>query len=222
MFPEDLQPDETGLVGWGGDLSRATLLEAYSKGIFPWSGDPPIPWYSPDPRLVLFPSDFHASRTLRRVLRRGELEVRYDTAFREVMQTCAAMPRPGQEGTWITDAMIDAYCLLASQWIAHSVEVWSGDELVGGLYGVTLGRAFFGESMFSHIPNGSKLALWHLCRNLVKRRFHLVDCQQVTRHLISLGARAIPRREFQYRLQRALIHSSHHYRWTPWSALPTP
>lgn len=217
-FPDDLKPDSTGLVGVGADLEPETLIEAYAKGIFPWSGDDPIPWYSPDPRLVLFPDHFRASRSLKKLARQGKLEVRFDRDFPEVMRGCAEIPRPGQDGTWINDRMIDAYTELHRRGVAHCVSVYqpeSGD-LVGGLYGLTLGRFFFGESMFSRASNSSKLALFALCENLVARDFELVDCQQVTPHLMSLGAVPIMRREFLARLRRTLHFPSLHVDWGDW------
>ncbi len=220
VFPEDLRPDESGLVGWGADLSEATLVEAYSKGIFPWSGDPPIPWYSPDPRLVLFPEEFRASRSLKKLARKGVYRLTFDQSFRAVMTACAEVERPGQGGTWITGDLIDAYCRLHARRIAHSIEVWEGDTLVGGLYGLTLGLGFFGESMFAHRPNVSKLALMALCRELTTRQFHFIDCQQNTDHLRSLGASPISRSEYEYRLRRALRHEPHHYQWSSWGVQP--
>ncbi len=217
VFPLDLRPDETGLVGWGADLSEATLIEAYSKGIFPWSGEPPIPWYSPDPRLVLAPAGFRASRSLRKLARQDRFTVTFDTEFRGVMTGCAETPRPGQDGTWITGGMIDAYERLHHRHIAHSVEVRDDEgALVGGLYGLTLGAAFFGESMFARASNTSKLALMTLCAHLVDRGFHFVDCQQNTAHMRSLGAHPIPRRVYERRLRQALRHDSHHYDWSDW------
>ena len=203
MFPprEQVRPRPDGLVGLGGDLRQRTLLEAYRKGIFPWDGKQPIPWYSPDPRMVLFPTAFHASRSLRKLRRQGHLTVREDSQFVDVMQACAATPRPGQKGSWITPSMVRAYSGLHQRGIAHSIEVYSQDELVGGLYGLALGGIFFGESMFHTRRDASKLALWHLCERLAAWDFVLIDCQQQTPHLARMGARPIPRAEFLLHLE---------------------
>lgn len=213
VFPDDLEPNAHGLVALGGELSVPILLEAYSKGIFPWTGEHPIPWYSPDPRLILEPSAFRASRSLRKLARSDRFEVRFDTDFEGVVRACANMPRPGQDGTWITPNMIRAYTALHRLHLAHSVEVFEDGELVGGLYGVSLGRAFFGESMFSRVSNTSKLALYRLCQWLEARDFHLIDCQQETPHLESLGAVAISRSEYLERLRVALREPTLQHRW---------
>jgi leucyl/phenylalanyl-tRNA--protein transferase len=197
--------EPNGLLAAGADLSPARLVEAYRNGIFPWFGEgEPILWWSPDPRMVLFPAELKVSRSLGKALRRDGLEVRADTAFREVMAACAA-PRRGQDGTWITEGMVDAYVALHAQGVAHSIETWRGGELVGGLYGLALGRAFYGESMFSRATDASKVALVALVRQLEAWNFGLVDCQMNTRHLASLGAREIPRAEFTRRLGE-LVH----------------
>ncbi|MDD4913169.1 MAG: leucyl/phenylalanyl-tRNA--protein transferase [Sideroxydans sp.] len=186
-----------GLVAAGGDLSPSRLIEAYRHGIFPWFGaDDPILWWSPDPRMVLFPSEIHLSTSFRKTLKKKHYEVRTDSAFKQVMQACAA-PRKGQEGTWITTIMIEAYCELHRRGLAHSVEVWSSQgELIGGLYGVAIGKIFFGESMFSRQADGSKIAFAHLAKQLERWNFGLIDCQMHTTHLASLGAREIPRATF--------------------------
>ena len=189
-----------GLLAAGSDLAPQTLLAAYRQGIFPWySPGQPILWWSPDPRMVLFPAELKVSRSLRRRLARQDYEIRWDTAFREVMEACAA-PRPGQDGTWINTAMIEAYGRLFELGHAHSVETWMAGELVGGLYGVSIGCAFFGESMFSRKSDASKLALAHLVRRLEAAGVGLIDCQMSTPHLAGLGAREIPRAEFTRRL----------------------
>lgn len=192
-----------GLLAAGGDLSPARLLEAYRHGIFPWfSHGEPILWWSPDPRMVLFPQEFRISHSLRKTLRKGAYEVRADTAFEAVMRECSA-PREGPGGgTWIVEEMIEAYCELHRLGHAHSVEVWMDGELAGGLYGVALGRMFWGESMFSRRSDGSKIALAHLAAQLGKWDFGLIDCQMHTPHLASLGARAIRREEFVAQVQR--------------------
>jgi len=191
-----------GLLAAGADLSPDRLLDAYARGIFPWSSeDEPLLWWSPDPRMVLWLSELHISRSLRRRIRSGAYRVTLDRAFRDVMAGCAD-PRPDQDGTWITPWMLDAYVRLADLGHAHSVEVWAGTTLVGGLYGVALGRMFFGESMFSRQPDTSKVALVTLVRQLERWGFELVDCQMSTAHLASLGAREIPRAEFLRHVER--------------------
>ena len=190
-----------GLLAAGGDLSSARLLEAYRHGIFPWFGEgEPILWWSPDPRMVLFPHEFKVSNSLRKTLRNGRHEVRFDSNFEQVMRACAA-PREGASGTWIVEEMIAAYCELHRLGYAHSVETWMDGELVGGLYGMALGRIFYGESMFSRRSNASKIALAHLSAQLKRWNFGMIDCQMNTPHLASLGAREIPRKEFIARLQ---------------------
>jgi leucyl/phenylalanyl-tRNA--protein transferase len=194
-----------GLLAAGGDLSPERLLGAYRHGIFPWfNEDDPILWWSPDPRMVLFPAEFKISRTLRKTLRNGNYEVRTDTAFEQVMRACAA-PRNGQAGTWILEDMIAAYCELHRMGYAHSVETWMDGELVGGLYGMAIGSMFYGESMFCRRTDASKIAIAHLARQLERHGFGMIDCQMNTPHLASLGAREIPRDEFIERL-RELIH----------------
>jgi leucyl/phenylalanyl-tRNA--protein transferase len=203
--PERALAEPNGLLAVGGDLSLARLLEAYRQGIFPWFGrGEPILWWSPDPRMVLLPEAFRLSRSLARRLRRGDFQVRADTAFERVMQACAE-PRPGQPGTWIGTEMRVAYGELHRLGHAHSVETWRGDELVGGLYGVAIGRAFYGESMFSRASDASKVALAQLVAQLRRWGFGLIDCQMETAHLASLGARPIPRAEFGRRLAE-LVH----------------
>lgn len=193
--------EPNGLLAAGGDLSPARLLDAYAHGIFPWfNDDDPVLWWSPDPRMVLFPVELHISRSLRRVIRSGEFSMTFDRAFDAVMEGCAA-PRPNQDGTWITDDMMAAYERLASLGYAHSVEAWVGGELVGGLYGVALGRVFYGESMFSRRTNASKVALAYMTRQLERWKFVVIDCQMATGHLASLGAREIPRDDFVRRVR---------------------
>ncbi|MGH8630888.1 MAG: leucyl/phenylalanyl-tRNA--protein transferase [Burkholderiales bacterium] len=192
--------EPNGLLAAGGDLSIQRLLEAYRGGIFPWfsEGDP-ILWWSPDPRMVLFPSELKISRSLARTLRRQRFRVTADHAFAEVIEACRA-PRPGQGATWITPEMSAAYRRLHQAGHAHSVEAWLDDELAGGLYGVALGHAFFGESMFARVADASKVAFVALVRQLALWRFGLIDCQMKTPHLASLGAREIPREDFARRL----------------------
>lgn len=194
--------DPDGLLAAGGDLSATRLLDAYAKGIFPWFGDDdPVLWWSPDPRMVLRLADLHVSRSLRRTIRSDRYTVTFDAAFPRVMAACAE-PRDTEGGTWITAGMAEAYARLAALGYAHSVEVWSEGELAGGLYGVALGRMFFGESMFSRRPDASKVAIVYLVRQLERWGFELVDCQMSTAHLASLGAREIRRAEFLRHVER--------------------
>ncbi|MEI7842108.1 MAG: leucyl/phenylalanyl-tRNA--protein transferase [Gallionellaceae bacterium] len=213
-FPSlrDALTEPNGLLAAGGDLSSARLLDAYRQGIFPWfnEGDPVL-WWSPDPRMVLFPSEFKLSDSLRKTIRKGQFEIRFDTSFEQVMRACAA-PREDQAGTWIIEDMIQAYCELHRQGYAHSVEVWMEGELVGGLYGMAIGKMFYGESMFSRKSNASKIALAHLAKQLECWNFGMIDCQMNTPHLASLGAREIPRDEFITRLQD-LIHCAPVTHW---------
>ena len=194
-----------GLLAAGGTLSTERLLEAYRHGIFPWfnTGEPVL-WWSPDPRMVLIPGEFRISRSLRKTLSRKNYHIRSDSAFEQVMRACAA-PRGGEAGTWINEDMIAAYTTLHHLGIAHSVEVWRNHDLVGGVYGVSIGRVFFGESMFSRTADASKIALAHLASQLQRWNYGLIDCQMSTAHLASLGAREIPRAEFMF-LLKELVH----------------
>ncbi len=192
--------EPNGLLAAGDDLSPQRLIEAYSHGIFPWfNPGEAILWWSPDPRMVLFPAELKVSRSLRKALKNRPYEIRADTAFRQVMEACAA-PRDEHGGTWITPAMISAYTELHRLGLAHSVETWMEGELVGGLYGISLGRMFYGESMFSLATDASKIAFVHLVRQLEHWGFGMIDCQMKTSHLASLGAREIPRAEFRQKL----------------------
>jgi leucyl/phenylalanyl-tRNA--protein transferase len=227
--------DPNGLLAIGGDLTPERLLDAYRHGIFPWfNEDDPILWWSPDPRMVLFPREFKLSRSLRKTLKKGEFELRTDHAFEDVMRACAA-PRPGQSGTWIHEDMVAAYTTLHRMGYAHSVEVWmpkinslcqpQGEaetrrqrvadelELAGGLYGIAIGRMFYGESMFSRRSDASKIALAHLTAQLARWNFGMIDCQMNTAHLASLGAREIPREDFMQRLQELVNYDN---RESPW------
>lgn len=188
--------EPNGLLAVGGDLSPERLLSAYRRGIFPWFGQgDPILWWSPNPRTILRPREIRVSRSLRKRLRRGLLGVSMDRSFGAVIRACAA-PRDGEGGTWIVPRMVSAYEALHGLGWAHSVEVWDGGQLVGGLYGVALGKVFFGESMFSRVSDASKIALVHLCDRLDSLGFGLIDCQMRTEHLVSLGAEEIPRAHF--------------------------
>ncbi|MEO7726636.1 MAG: leucyl/phenylalanyl-tRNA--protein transferase [Burkholderiales bacterium] len=193
--------EPNGLIAAGGELSAERLIDAYSHGIFPWfNPGQPILWWSPDPRMVLVPQEIKITRSLDKILRNREYAVRADTSFRAVMAACAA-PRDGQDGTWISPDMIAAYCELHELGIAHSVETWIDGELAGGLYGVALGRMFYGESMFTRARDASKIALAHLARQLARWGFGMIDCQMHTAHLAAMGARDIPRADFMRRLQ---------------------
>ena len=199
--------EPNGLLAIGGDLAPGRLLAAYRAGIFPWfSEGQPILWWSPDPRMVLHVDEFRVSRSLGKRVRAGTFETRVDTAFRSVVDACAETPRAGQGGTWITPVMIDAYCELHRLGYAHSVESWREGRLVGGLYGLALGRVFFGESMFAHETDASKVALVQLVALLQRQAVPLIDCQQETKHLAAFGARPIPRARFAAHLAE-LIHS---------------
>lgn len=202
LFPpvERASTRPNGLLAAGGDLRPERLVAAYRRGIFPWyNPDEPPLWWSPDPRMVLFPAEFKLMRSLAKRIRRKDFEIRVDSAFGAVMAACAA-PRDGQAGTWITPEVYAGYCGLHAAGLAHSVETWIDGELVGGLYGVALGRAFYGESMFMRRTDASKLALAHLVRQLTRWEFGVIDCQMNTNHLASLGAREISRADFVGRL----------------------
>jgi leucyl/phenylalanyl-tRNA--protein transferase len=198
--PSCAMRDPNGLLAVGGDLSLRRLLNAYREGIFPWYGEgDPILWWSPDPRTVLIPSRLHRSRSLRKVLRRRALAVTMDRDFPAVIRACAG-PRDGSQGTWLLPEMINAYCALHVHGVAHSIEVWDGERLVGGLYGVAIGGAFFGESMFSRVANASKVALVQLCEQLMSLGIELVDCQVLTPHMQRMGAELVTRARFLERL----------------------
>ncbi|BBE50391.1 Leucyl/phenylalanyl-tRNA--protein transferase [Ferriphaselus amnicola] len=193
-----------GLLAAGADLSPQRLLNAYQRGIFPWfSEGEPILWWTPDPRMVLVPAELKLTKSLRKTLRNGHHEVRFDTAFEQVMRACAE-PREGQNGTWISEAMIAAYGELHRLGYAHSVETWLDGELVGGLYGMAIGRMFYGESMFSRLPDASKIALARLCAHLQTQGCELIDCQMNTPHLASLGGKEVPRSEFLAQITRLI------------------
>lgn len=194
-FPPVDQADPDGLLAVGGDLSVERLLTAYREGIFPWFGEmDPLLWWAPDPRFVLFPGELKVAKSMRPYFNQGKFTVTLDNRFEEVMRSCADIR--SDSGTWITDEMVDAYTALHSLGYAHSVEVWESGELVGGLYGISIGKLFFGESMFAKVSNASKYGFITLVRLLEQKGFRLIDCQQETAHLGSLGARPIARDVF--------------------------
>lgn len=196
-FPPASLANRDGLLAFGGDLSPQRLIVAYANGIFPWYNEnEPLLWWSLDPRLVIRPGEMRVSKSLKHTLRSGRFECRIDTCFESVMRCCAETPREGQYGTWITDEMLDAYVQLHQMGLAHSFETFQEGELVGGLYGVSLGQLFCGESMFHHISDASKVAFYHLHQFLLEHGFKLIDCQQETRHLVSLGAYTIDRKDY--------------------------
>lgn len=199
------QAEKEGLVAVGGNLSTDSLLLAYKSGVFPWftPGDP-ILWWSPDPRLILLPENYKCSRSMRQVINSGKFEIKYDTNFVDVITNCSKVLRPNQEGTWISPEIVKAYKTLHRLGYAHSVETYYQGQLVGGLYGVVLGKAFFGESMFHFMSNASKFAFYHLVLKVKELGIYFIDAQQQTDHLKSLGARCIPRKEFLVVLEKAL------------------
>jgi leucyl/phenylalanyl-tRNA--protein transferase len=205
QFPDPATAEHDGLLAVGGDLSIESLITAYSMGIFPWfNEESPILWWSPDPRMVLFPDKFTVSDSLKQSLRSGRYTVKIDNDFHAVISRCASVKRKGQSGTWITDEMKEAYMMLHKAGYAHSFETWYGDELAGGLYGVSLGRAFFGESMFYSMRDASKIAFQTLVQWCIQHSFHFIDAQQSTSHLKSMGAEEINRTEFLRILKEAL------------------
>lgn len=200
-FPDPRTAGADGIVGFGGSLDWRNLVEAYRRGIFPWPMDGwPLPWFCPKRRGILVFAEMRVPRSLAKVRRRGTYRCTIDAAFRDVIEACAALPRPGQEGTWITPEMVEAYCDLHRRGVAHSVEAWVGDELAGGLYGVDAGGAFAGESMFFRAPNASKIALLTLVDHLSTRGLDWIDIQMVTPHMEALGAREESRVKFLKRL----------------------
>ncbi|HZV97725.1 MAG TPA: leucyl/phenylalanyl-tRNA--protein transferase [Methylophilaceae bacterium] len=213
--PSQALREPNGLLAAGGDLSPERLLAAYRLGIFPWySEGQPILWWSPDPRMVLLPAELRISRSLARRLRKTDYEVRFDSAFTKVMQACADTYRLGQDGTWITADIIRAYTQLHELGFAHSVETWINGELAGGIYGVAIGRMFYGESMFHHVTDASKIAFVHLMKYLQRNNFGMMDCQMKTLHLASLGAREIPREEFAHALAKLVNYSDAPGKWS--------
>jgi leucyl/phenylalanyl-tRNA---protein transferase len=214
IFPSAELAGNDGLLAVGGDLKQKRLLLAYQMGIFPWFSDgDPILWWSPDPRLVLYPPEIKISRSLQRLIRKQAFQITMDTAFERVVRECVSVRIENDEDTWITEEMIDAYCRLHASGYAHSVEVWSDGRIAGGLYGVSLGRCFFGESMFTRIANGSKVALVALTRYLTGLSFTMIDCQVTSDHLLRFGAREIPRQDFLEQLKGALDFPTIRGRW---------
>jgi len=223
IFPPPELAEENGVLCVGGDVSVDRLILAYSSGIFPWPHEGlPLLWHSPDPRTILVPKDLHVGRSLEKSMRRGHYEVRLDTAFRQVMRGCSNKERPNQDGTWITDEMIEGYVALHRRGLAHSIEAWRGEELVGGLYGVSLGGAFFGESMFADAPDASKVAFATLVRQLDRWGFDFVDCQVHTEHLERFGALEWPRTRFLAALKKALKKRTRVGPWQLDPLAPTP
>jgi leucyl/phenylalanyl-tRNA--protein transferase len=214
VFPPARLATREGLLAVGGDLSQERLLLAYRTGIFPWySDDEPILWWSPDPRLVLYPREFHLARSLEKIIRRGDFTVTMDRAFERVIRECGRVRRDTGEGTWIVPEMVAAYCGLHDSGFAHSVEAWQGGRLAGGLYGVSLGSCFFGESMFARASNASKVALAALVAFLRGQGFGLIDCQITTGHMQRMGAREIPRSLYLEELQRYLQAPTRKSKW---------
>lgn len=214
IFPPAEEADEHGLLAYGGELTRELLLVAYARGLFPWyTPGEPVLWWCPDPRMILMPEWFKPSKSLRRKVRSGVFEVRSDTCFDEVIRHCARVPRPGQEGTWITPEMERAYFALHEEGFAHSIEVFHEGGLAGGLYGVSLGKAFFGESMFYLVSDASKVAFYFLVEFLKKHEFHLIDAQVTTKHLKNLGGREVPRKAFLGMLEKALQFPTLQGKW---------
>ncbi len=215
-FPEP-QPGEE-IIALGGNLSPGVLLSAYEQGIFPWYSDgDPLLWWSPLERMVLTAGNLHVSRRMARERRRSGMRITWDSCFHQVIDVCSRIKRGEQDGTWIGDDMVEAYTRLHCEGYAHSVEAWSGDSLAGGLYGVSLGRAFFGESMFSLVPNSSKFCLYALHDRLLEQGFHFIDCQMYTAYLESLGARIVERDPFLNMLAEALAYPDVTGSWASYS-----
>ncbi|MBW2433009.1 MAG: leucyl/phenylalanyl-tRNA--protein transferase [Deltaproteobacteria bacterium] len=221
IFPSPKLAAQEGLLAVGGDLSQERLLLAYRMGIFPWySENEPIMWWSPDPRLILYPDRLKISKSLKKVINKGDFALTMDQNFKAVIRACAKSRTGTNEGTWIVDEIIAAYCKLHESGLAHSVETWMDGQLAGGLYGVSIGRCFFGESMFTRISNASKVALVGLVRYLQDLDFDLIDCQVSTPHLLSLGAHEIPRARFLDELATALKEPTLKGRWSFPSSTP--
>lgn len=215
IFPDPALAEPDGLLAIGGDLSPKRLVLAYAHGIFPWFGnDEPYLWWSPNPRCVLFPAKFKASKSLLQTIRKGKYTVRFDTCFSEVIKHCAQTKREGEPGTWITQEIQEAYCRLHELGFAHSVETFYDNQLVGGLYGVGLGKVFFGESMFFLMTDASKVAFYYLVQQLIEWNYELIDNQQTTSYLLSFGSEEIPRDQFLKLVQQAISHPVNYEKWT--------
>ena len=216
-FPPPHLATEEGLLAIGGDLKVERIMAAYHQGIFPWySDETPIMWWNPDPRFVLYPSRLKISKSMKQVLRQKKFKITFDTAFREVVESCQKSPRSDQDGTWITNELIDAFEKIHELGAAHSVEVWQDGELVGGLYGLCIGRVYFGESMFTRVSNASKAGFITLVHEMSKRGIEMIDCQVYTSHLESLGAESISRDQFLGQLEVLLDFESRMGKWTNW------
>ncbi len=214
-FPDIETASADGLLAIGADLEPATILEAYSHGIFPWFSDnDPIMWWSLNPRMILFTKELHVSKSLKRVIKSKKYSVSFDTDFEEVINRCAEIYRGDENGVWITSEMKKAYLKIHKMEYAHSVEVRKDNLLVGGLYGISLGKIFFGESMFHSMPDASKVALYALTEKLRTMDIELIDCQQETEHMARMGARSIARKDFKNLIEQAMKHKTHRYMWT--------
>jgi len=214
IFPPTELAEPDGLIAIGGDLSVDRLLAAYRTGIFPWYGkDDPLLWWTPDPRLVLFPEKYHASKRLLRTIRRHKFNVTADEAFADVIANCAKQRSPNRVETWITGEMLEAYTSLHEQGFAHSIECWEQQKVVGGLYGIALGGVFFGESMFSTVRDSSKVALFHLVQHALNTGIRLIDCQVRTDHLMRFGAHEISRNRFEKYLKELIPGVIPHKKW---------
>ena len=214
-FPPAVYAEPDGLLAFGGDLNIDRLLTAYSSGIFPWfNPDDPILWWSPDPRPLIYPDRMRVTKSLRRTIAKGKFDISFDTDFKAVIENCAKVPRKGQDGTWLTAEMKEAYLNLHKHGYCHSVEARLDGELVGGLYGVALGKAFFGESMFHKVSDASKVAFYYLCKKLNDKEFHFIDGQVSTPHLLSLGAVEVSRDLFLKKLGEALKYPTERDFWS--------
>ncbi|MEO1434235.1 MAG: leucyl/phenylalanyl-tRNA--protein transferase [Bacteroidota bacterium] len=219
LFPPAFMARSDGMLAVGGDLSLDRLILAYKMGIFPWYNEgEPIIWWSPDPRCVLYPHELKVSKSTRRLIRQARFQVTFDRDFPAVIRACQLIERPGQMGTWLTEDMIEAYTHLHKNGYAHSVEVWQDGLLVGGLYGVSIGNIFFGESMFANVSNASKIGFCTLVKVLHQKGFDLIDCQQDTQHLRSMGAVTIPRVLFLRMMENNMNKMSHLGSWNTWTA----
>ena len=217
FFPPVHMANSEGLLAVGGDLRYERLMAAYHRGIFPWYGeDTPILWWSPDPRFVLYPIKLKVSKSMKQVLNKGKFNITFDTAFEQVIRSCKTTPRPDQDGTWITDEVVESFLRAHHKGTGHSVEVWENGMLVGGLYGLCIGKVFYGESMFSNVSNASKAGFITLVREMKKRGIELIDCQVYTRHLESLGAELIHRDRFLAQLEILLDFETPLGPWTNW------